>query len=66
MDHWNRGVFFPRYTTPRSQRMEPIQVFINEHPKCKGPRGKLVQSLINRHVTPRPSDPGHVAGVLCR
>lgn len=45
--------------------MEPIQLFINEHPKCKGPRGKVLQSLINRHVQPRPMDPGHVTGVLC-
>ena len=39
------------------ERMEPIQEFIDHHPKCKGIRGRIIQCLINRHLQPRPSGP---------
>ena len=38
-------------------RMEPMQEFIDQHPKCKGIRGRIIQCLINRHLQPRPNGP---------
>jgi integrase len=37
--------------------MERIQAFMDEHPKCKGIRGRILQSIINRHMHPRPMGP---------
>jgi hypothetical protein len=39
------------------ERTEPIQSFLNDHPKCSGIRGRIIQSLVNRHLTPHPQGP---------
>ena len=39
------------------ERTEPIQTFISEHPKFQGIRGRIIQSVINRHLDPKPRGP---------
>lgn len=38
-------------------RTEPLQAFVNENPSCKGIRGRIVQCLVNRHLSPKPVGP---------
>lgn len=38
-------------------RTEPLQAFIDQHPSCRGIRGRIVQSLVNRHMSPKPIGP---------
>ena len=39
------------------ERTEPIQAFVNQHPKCQGIRGRIIQSVVNRHLDPKPAGP---------
>ena len=38
-------------------RMEPMQAFMNSHPKCRGLHARILQSLVNRYIQPRPKGP---------
>jgi integrase len=49
--------WFQREYAGPCDRTEPMQVFLNQHPKCKGIQGRIIQSVINRHLRPRPAGP---------